>query len=99
MKFCFCFPNSTFNFTRRLLSIRRDSTVLRAGGIRNIEVVGDVLSFERFDDSNVFRVMVNFSDAPVTLGRSNGRVVLSSVLDSVEGWIQANEAVVREIAP
>ncbi|MDT8439712.1 MAG: alpha glucosidase [Wenzhouxiangellaceae bacterium] len=57
-------PDSTLNFTRRMLALRRQFPVLRSGGIVFHEAGEHVLSFERSEGQQRVLCMFNATDFP-----------------------------------
>jgi alpha-glucosidase len=68
---------------RALLRIRRDELALRAGSLRDVEAVGDVLSYKRIAGERSLLVVLNLGDEDATLdvGASRMRSLLSTHLD------------------
>ncbi|HEY1222821.1 MAG TPA: alpha-amylase family glycosyl hydrolase [Acidimicrobiales bacterium] len=89
--------DSTLQFTRRLLALRRASRALRRGETRNLRADGDVLVFERVADDEVVRIVVNFAAARAPLDVRGTTLLFSSHDQPTPGELAANEAAIFKV--
>jgi len=95
-------PDSIANLYRRLLARRHDDQVLQLGALELLDVATDVLAYDRGDQADRRRVLVNFSDEPVTVDAGTWTVIVGTRRrregDAFDGRLKAAEAVVLEPA-
>ena len=92
---------SMFALYRRLLALRRSEPAFVTGSIEHVEVMGDVLIYERVLAGRRFVVALNMSDSNATIARAAGSIVLSTRQDRDKETfagdafhLHANEAVI-----
>jgi alpha-glucosidase len=85
--------NSTLQFAHRLLKLRKETPALQQGALENLHLEGDVLVFDRVDETRRVRVIINFAKVPSTVALTGWVLLRSS--DSRDGTVlEPNEAVV-----
>ncbi len=90
--------SSTLHMVRQLLALRRASTPLRLGALRNLHVEGDVLVFEREWEGSVVRVVVNFAKSPSPIDTSTGTVLFASETLTDRTHLNANSALLIQVS-
>lgn len=71
-------PHSLFHLYQALLKLRATSPALREGHFTPLESDPTVLSYTRRDNNHTFTVLLNFSEAPVTIHTDVSSLVLST---------------------
>jgi len=73
---------SILHLYRELISLRKQTPALRSGEYRPLRSRNDILSFERFTDSDRYHVALNLTDQPRRMHYLvEGQVMLSTHLD------------------
>ena len=88
-------PSSVLNFYRELLKIRQEHPVLIDGKFKSLEDDrNDVFIFERRNDEEVMRMLLNFTQDEVEVNEDNMKIVLSSEAVHEKGKLKPLEALV-----
>jgi alpha-glucosidase len=76
-------PRSILALCRRLLELRRETSALSVGRYAQLSCKGNVMAFERWDDTEKLVVALNFGHEPesVVLQDRSGKLLLSTHLD------------------
>jgi alpha-glucosidase len=89
---------SILSFTKELLLNRRGHTALRTGELANLQVDGDVLSFERVAQDDRVGVAVNFGKSPAKLPWGQQQIRHSLGTITPEGGLPPGGAVWVELS-
>ena len=82
-------PDSLFNFTRKLLSLRKNYPALRRGDFKALETTPGSLAYLRVLKEQVVLVAINFKGRPVSLATPQG--TWHDLLDSASPTIAATQ--------
>ncbi|MGE0528406.1 MAG: alpha-amylase family glycosyl hydrolase [Bdellovibrionales bacterium] len=77
-------PESTLNFYRALIQLRRREPALAVGTYKKVRVHEDVYAYLRGQDAHLFLICLNFSHQTrefQMIGNMRGRIVLSTFMD------------------
>jgi alpha-glucosidase len=86
--------DSILHFTRQLLQLRRSECALSRGQLENVQLEGDLLTFDRVDLDDRFRIMVNFGKNVAAINIPESTMVLSTDATDSQNELQANQALI-----
>lgn len=80
-------PNSLFNFTRRLIALRREHAALRGGKLNFVDAPGGLLAYTRSDPAETLTIVLNFNGQKHNFN-PGGSVIFASPNSEVQIYAQ-----------